>query len=178
MHVWEDKQSLNQVIMVAVLTINDLKGVREYIHDVSSKWYDIGIELDIHVGTLDNIKAQHPDPSHCLREMLIVWLKSVNPEPSWNKLLTALCAKAVGEQALALDSKAAGCTYCCDIIILRFFTLVRGKKGIAFDFSSTIGTPAKGSISQCGARGLNNVNLKEISRLPGSQACMPNTWFN
>ena len=77
-------------------------------HRTSAKWYDIGIELKFKVGTLKRIKMQYrDDPPPCLCEMLIEWLKSVIPEPSWKTLLTALCAKAVGERDLARQSKTA-----------------------------------------------------------------------
>ena len=52
------------------LSVNDLPVVMEELNDTRVKWYDIGLQLRMNVGTLDAIKEQYDDPSHCLREAL------------------------------------------------------------------------------------------------------------
>lgn len=84
------------------LTVSHLKVLRDFLYGVSTKWYDIGIELGMDIGTL--LKIQHrygSDSVICLREMLTIWLKSADPHPSSTALADALRAKVVGESALA-----------------------------------------------------------------------------
>jgi hypothetical protein len=63
---------------------------------------DIGIELNIVKTDLDAIKAtEGGNPKHCLTEMLTLWLKRVNPPPTWSALVAALERPATGFQQLA-----------------------------------------------------------------------------
>ena len=57
------------------------------------------------VGTLDAIKEQYDDPSHCLRETLKTWLKTCPSLPTWKNIVYALRSSAVGEVRLAAESK-------------------------------------------------------------------------
>ena len=52
------------------LSVNDLPVVMEELNHTRVKWYEIGLQLRMNVGTLDAIKEQYDDPSHCLREAL------------------------------------------------------------------------------------------------------------
>ncbi len=78
-----------------------LKKVRTLLFHIRAKWYDIGVELEIPLGTLDSFKLQYPDPKDCLTEVIKVWLKSINPSPTWKALADALKAEFVNEMALA-----------------------------------------------------------------------------
>ena len=56
------------------------------------RWYDLGKQLltDDTVGTLDVIKADHPnDVSACCNEMFMTWLE-LQPNATWSQLITAL----------------------------------------------------------------------------------------
>lgn len=80
-----------------------LKQVRNFLYLVRLKWYDIGLELEIKIEDLDEIKAvNHNDPSKCLTEMIKVWLTL---EPTWEALADALQAKAIKEIALSRKGK-------------------------------------------------------------------------
>ena len=76
---------------------------------VADKWEDIGILLDIEDGQLAKVKADNPvNSGNCLREMLRIWLKRVEPQPaSWKDLVDALTD--LGEEKLAQQLKV---TYC------------------------------------------------------------------
>ena len=76
---------------------------------VANKWEDIGILLDIEDGKLAMVKADNPvNSGNCLREMLRIWLKKVDPQPaSWKDLVDALTD--LGEEKLAQQLKV---TYC------------------------------------------------------------------
>ena len=73
-----------------------LKNVLKVLQNkVSDKWEDIGIQLDIEDGQLSRIKIDNAGDSRaCLREMLRVWLKRINPPPSWSNLADALDAQS------------------------------------------------------------------------------------
>ncbi len=79
----------------------DIKHVRRVIYDARAKWYDIGIELEIPTGTLKSIKSMYDSPADCLVEILDIWLKQVEPKPSWRLLITALEQPTIGEERLA-----------------------------------------------------------------------------
>ena len=53
------------------------------------------------VTDLDAIKAESSDNKNCLTEMLTLWLKQVNPPPTWSALVMALRQPAVGERKVA-----------------------------------------------------------------------------
>ena len=83
------------------LTIDDLRDVRNLLFPVKRKWFDIGIELGLKVEELNNIKAEHADHSQCLTQMILVWLKSINPPPTWKALGDALNTAPVHEVEIA-----------------------------------------------------------------------------
>ena len=74
--------------------------------DVSADWYDLGLQLKVSIGTLDNIRADFTVTKHHLREMLKAWLKT-GDNPSWKTLIDALRSPVVGasQLAAALETK-------------------------------------------------------------------------
>lgn len=74
----------------------------------ASNWENIGVFLDINDGHLSKIKADNGDSGDCLREMLRIWLKKVDPPPSWNGIVKAL--KYLGEEKLSQELKGRYCT--------------------------------------------------------------------
>ena len=74
----------------------DVKEVREFLFEVRKKWYDIGIELDVPIEQLDIIKCQESDQAVCLRELLKVRLRFIEPV-TWKVVGDALKASAVNE---------------------------------------------------------------------------------
>ena len=79
------------------LTIRDLKTVRRAVWGARTKWMYIGLELDIFQADLDAIQAIHRgDIGECLTEMLALWLKQVDPPPTWTALVAALQIPVVG----------------------------------------------------------------------------------
>ena len=91
------------------LSINDLSVVMEELNDVRAKWYNIGLQLHVSVGTLDAIKEQYDDLSHCLREALKTWLKTSPSAPTWSNIVDALRSSTVGEVRLAADLEHKYC---------------------------------------------------------------------
>ena len=81
----------------------------EELADVRAKWYNIGLGLGLGVGTLNCIKIEHSNTSDCLRETLMIWMKSYPPPPTWSKVVDALRTKTVGEVRLAADLEQKYC---------------------------------------------------------------------
>ena len=64
--------------------------LRELLSKVSAKWEDIGLLLDLETGRLDTIRSDHHDSQVCFREMLKLWLKQVDPPPTWSAIIEAI----------------------------------------------------------------------------------------
>ena len=80
----------------------DLKTVRNALWDARSKWYHIGVELDIETSTLDIIGTEcQGKVEDCFTKVLTKWLNCVEPQPSWSALVEALESPAVDHPNLA-----------------------------------------------------------------------------
>ena len=96
------------MLTIDQLTIGDLKTVKKAIWSARAKWKDIGLELDIIQTDLDAIEAAyHNDIGRCFVEMLALWLKQVDPPPTWIAMVAALQDITIGYGDLAkeLESK-------------------------------------------------------------------------
>ena len=81
---------------------------KELYKKVACKWEDIGIQLDVEEGQLNQIKVDNPGESgSCLQEMLKIWPKKVDPKPSWSSMADAL--EVVGEESLAEHIRRSYC---------------------------------------------------------------------
>ena len=87
-------------LSVKNLNLDDLGCVLEELVDISTQWYNLGLQLSIRIGQLDNISEQFPAPLTRLREMLKVWLANFD-NTSWKTLTSALKSKSVGATQLA-----------------------------------------------------------------------------
>ena len=69
----------------------------------AAQWEDIGVHLDIELGHLQTIKANHPsDASGCCKDLWKKWLE-LDPNATWEKLFTAIddCTAASSSTATA-----------------------------------------------------------------------------
>ena len=82
----------------------------EELNDTRAKWYDIGLQLRLGVGTLNAIKKDNNSTSDCLRETLTTWLKTCPSLPTWNNIVNALRSSTVGEVRLAADLEQKYCS--------------------------------------------------------------------
>ena len=79
----------------------DLKDLSEELVDISEKWHDLGLQLELKEGTLKAIESNYPKNAQgCLREMLSKWL-DVEPRATWHTLCAALRSRSVGAETLA-----------------------------------------------------------------------------
>ena len=90
------------------LNIDNLGKVWEALYDARSKAYNIGLKLQVAVGTLDSIMKQHSDPSDQLRETLKVWLKMA-AQQKWQTIVEMLRSRIISEPKLASDIEAKYC---------------------------------------------------------------------
>lgn len=83
--------------MVALKPAN-LKDVFNSVYPARCRYYNIGLNLGIDIGTLEAIKHDERDQSDpCLSTLLKYWLHNItNPLPSWKALSDALRAPNVG----------------------------------------------------------------------------------
>ena len=69
------------------------------LYPVAAKWENLGIFVGIKPNILDSIKKDNSSSQEdCLREMLKVWEKQVNPPPTWSTMADAL--QIIGENEL------------------------------------------------------------------------------
>lgn len=84
------------------MTISSLQSIQSTIFGARSKWYSIGIELNIDPNDLDAVKEKHQsDPDKCFIEVLTIWLRGNYSKRVWTTIVNALKAKAVGFGELA-----------------------------------------------------------------------------
>ena len=87
----------------------DLGKVLKDTFAARSKWYYIGLELEVEASELDAIKANHSDVDDCYLETLKVWLKGVAPKPTWDALAEALASDMVKKSDLAVKLRDKYC---------------------------------------------------------------------
>ena len=87
-------------------SVPTLKLLHRELYKIADKWEDIGIQLDIDDDLLGKVKSDnHGDSKNCLREMLRIWVKKVDPQPSWTDLAEALGFLEEDEVAQRLKDK-------------------------------------------------------------------------
>ena len=72
------------------LVPGNLEKVCDLVNDASSKWFDLGVQLHIEVAELRVTEMKYTDVGLCLKEMILTWLRKIDPPPSWEGLMTAL----------------------------------------------------------------------------------------
>ena len=83
------------------------------IFHVRSKWFNLGIELEMSSDDLEAIKVRHNnDPDACLLDLLTTWLKNLDPKPTWESLASALKSKAMGYEQLSEEVRQKYLTMC------------------------------------------------------------------
>ena len=92
-----------------VLNIADLSTVRDKAYKVRTKWFDLGISLQVDADTLESIRQRFKTHEECFLEMLTVWLKSSSKNKTWRALVKALRDDAVGYGQLADEIEAKYC---------------------------------------------------------------------
>jgi hypothetical protein len=98
------------------LTSKDLKTVRKAVWEARTKWMDIGLELDLSISDLTAIEAAyHIDIGRCFIEMLSLWLKQIDPPPTWTAMVAALQEPIIGYGDLAEQVESKYCNKTSDV---------------------------------------------------------------
>ena len=70
--------------------------------EARTEWKNIGIELNLLITDLNEITINGGgNVGNCFTEMLTLWLKQVDPPPTWSAMISALRQPTVGLQKLA-----------------------------------------------------------------------------
>ena len=93
------------------LSVKYLKRVLNELSDAKSKWYNIGIELELDISELESIKKDKRESTYdCFRETIVAWFKSISQIPkTWSTLAEALKAPLVGFGQLATQIEEKYC---------------------------------------------------------------------
>lgn len=83
----------------------ELRTLLKELLEVAYKWENIGVLLGIEPNILQSVKsAVRDEPTNCLREMLIIWVKQICPPPSWSAIVDVL--EDLKEEKLAFDLRS------------------------------------------------------------------------
>ena len=106
-------------------------------YQIMERWEDIGIQLDIadeelaairrkHTKYRPTMGGEHLDYVQSFRDMIRVWIKQVNPPPTWSKLVKALeRLNIVHKLANLLRSKYCGTCIAWWAICMKVLSLTR-----------------------------------------------------
>ena len=75
--------------------MDNLREMLELTWSYRSRWMFIGIQLGIDMGTLDAIRYDYRDIGDCLREILICWLRRIDPMPTRSAINKAIQSENV-----------------------------------------------------------------------------------
>ena len=77
-------------------------------HTVADKWKHTGIYLHLPMATLNAIATEHQNnPHNCLIKMLEVWLRRVDPPPTWSAIIKTV--EFLGEMQLGRELREKYC---------------------------------------------------------------------
>jgi len=93
-------------VCIVELTIKNLSHIRNLIIDANTKWFDLGLELEVPYDDLKVIECDYQKVNDRFREMLSTWLKRVDPPPTMERLAVALDEKSVELHDLAKKIRA------------------------------------------------------------------------
>ena len=89
------------------LTPDDAVNVLEEILEAQNQSYVLGLKLKLPLYIVDSIYEKHSEPRHRLLQVLIEFMKQVNPIPTWRAIVDALRNPVVNLPQLAMRVEAA-----------------------------------------------------------------------
>ena len=91
-------------------SVPTLRLLQRELYKVADKWEDIGIQLDIDVDMLEKVKLENQEDSKkCLREMLKIFIKKEDVQPSWRDIVDTLAMDCLEEKELAKQLRDKYC---------------------------------------------------------------------
>lgn len=91
------------------LGIAGLATVLSELFPCCAKWYNLGLQLQVDVGSLDRFKVQYTDPGDQLREVIKTWL-TTSKNPTWGVIVEALKSPIIEESRLAIKVQQKYCS--------------------------------------------------------------------
>ena len=91
------------------LGTDDLATVLNDIFPCRAKWYNLGIQLRVAVGTLDCFRVQYSDPGDQLREVVRTWL-TTSENSTWGAMVEAVRSPVIEEANLARELQRKYCS--------------------------------------------------------------------
>lgn len=89
--------------------VPELRDLMKELKVIASNWHNFGVMLEVNSRQLASVAADYPRSCEdCLREMLKIWLKNVDPPPSWSAVVDAL--ENIDERRLAKEIRDRWCT--------------------------------------------------------------------
>ena len=86
---------INFCTTVALLTFENIREVLDLTFPYRANWRQIGIQLDIDVGTMDAIEANRKIVEDCLTDLISIWLRNTQLKPTRDALSKALQSEYV-----------------------------------------------------------------------------------
>ena len=80
---------------------DDHNTVLSEIIDAKTKAYYLGLQLSLTTATVEGIRQQYSDPQDRLSQLLIEYLKKIDPPPTWKAIAHALRSTTVDIPYLA-----------------------------------------------------------------------------
>ncbi len=102
------------------LSDKNLTEVYESVLNVATKWYDLGLSLQISVDKLKGIKSHCSDDQSCLREMLTHWLQT-SRSCTWIDIYNGLTSDAVQRMDIARSIRVK-CKLSCRGVAIQLCT--------------------------------------------------------
>ena len=65
------------------------------------KWFQVGIQLNIDLATLNAYEKQYSDPMRCFTNVFAEWKRAAEPPYTWATIIEALESDAVSEKETA-----------------------------------------------------------------------------
>ena len=96
--------------MSSCLTSKDLKDIQNVLWDAQTKWFNIGIQLGLDSVKLKAIECDYANVKDRFNQMLSEWLVQIDPEPTWDRLVSALKARPVDCKQIAQEIEQKYCT--------------------------------------------------------------------
>ena len=95
------------------LNTADAVNVLDELLEAQTHHYVLGLKLKLPVHLVDSICATHPQPRHRLLQMLIEFMKQLEPRPTWRVIIHALKTPAINLPQLAKKLEVAHCPHPC-----------------------------------------------------------------
>ena len=71
------------------------------LYDISDKWYDIGLSLQVHRNVLDEIKQSEDDDLTNLNKVINIWRDKKSSSTTWETIITAVESPVINKKEIA-----------------------------------------------------------------------------